>query len=179
MVLRKHYVAYLFRSKLDFRNLLTLIIGSLLIELTSLRQRITFSRNLNCHWECRNQSKIFQSIVVKIFWNFTMFWYRSNLPQEKQTLISSITNLAYNVRLDHHKWRNIRQISNLGVGIAQWSVSLQEIKVWQYQSKNMQKKVSNYFCPVQFYWISLFCSKFLDQDCSLLKFVITKHLQYK
>ena len=140
---------------------------------------IAFSRNLNSHWECREQSKNFQSILVKIFWNSTMFWYRSDSPQEKRTSISSITNLVYNGRLDPQKLGNIRHISNLGVGIAQWSVSFQEIKVWQYQSRNTQKKVSNFFYLVQFYWISQFCSKFLDQDCGFLKFVITKHLQYK
>ena len=140
---------------------------------------IAFFRNLNRYWECRKQSKHFQSILAKIFWNFTMFWYRSDSPQEKRTLISSITNLVYNVRLDPRKLGNIREISNLGVGIAQWLVSLQEIKVWQYQSKNTQKKVSDFFWSVQFYWISLFCSKFLHQDCGFLKFVITKHLQYK
>ena len=144
-----------------------------------MRQLITFSRNLNRHWTCRKQSKDFQSTLVKIFWNLTMFRYRSDSPQEKRTLISSITNLVYNVRLDLRKLENIRKISNLGVGIAQWLFSLQEIKVWQYQSKNTQRKVSDFFWSVQFYWISLFCSKCLRQDCGFLKFVITKHLQYK
>ena len=30
-----------------------------------------------------------------IFWNFTVFWYRSDSPQVKRNVILSITNLAY------------------------------------------------------------------------------------
>ena len=45
----------LFRSKLDFRKLSTLLLGSLLIELTFLSQISAFFRNLNDHWKCRNK----------------------------------------------------------------------------------------------------------------------------
>ena len=34
------------------------------------------------------------SILVIIFWNFTLFLYRTDLPQVKRKLISSITNLV-------------------------------------------------------------------------------------
>ena len=52
-----------------------------------------FSRRFNYHWKCREQKKNFQTILVKIFWHFTLFHYRSKLSQVKRTLISSITNL--------------------------------------------------------------------------------------
>ena len=35
------------------------------------------------------------TILVIIFWNFTIFQYRSNSPQVKGNLISSIANLVY------------------------------------------------------------------------------------
>ena len=35
------------------------------------------------------------TFLIIIFWNFTIFWYRSNSPQVKRNLISSIGNLVY------------------------------------------------------------------------------------
>ena len=68
-------------------------------------------------------------ILVIIFWNFTTFWYRSNSPQLKRKLISSIANLVYELPNDLRPriLGNIRKISNLGGGKAQCPVSLQEI----------------------------------------------------
>ena len=45
------------------------------------------------------------------------------------------------LRLYIQKLQNIRKISNLGGDRAQWPVSFQEIKVWQYQSKTGIAKV--------------------------------------
>ena len=56
---------------------------------------------------------------------------------------------------DLRKLGNIGKISNLVGDIAQCPVSLPEMKLWQLQSKNMQKQISNFSSPVQFYWISL------------------------
>ena len=39
------------------------------------------------------------------------------------------------------------------------TVSFPEIKLWQQQSKNTQKQISNFSCPFLFYWISLLCFK--------------------
>ena len=55
----------------------------------------TFSRNLNHHWKCREQKENFQKILVIICWNFTIFEYKSDSPQAKGNLISSIANLVY------------------------------------------------------------------------------------
>ena len=66
---------------------------------------------------------------------------------------------------DLRKYGNISKISNAGEDIAQRPVSLPEIKLWQQQSKNSQKQISNFSCPVLFYCISLFCSKYFVQDC--------------
>ena len=33
----------------------------------------------------------------------------------------------------------------------------------------MQKQTSNFSCPVQFYWISLVCSKYFAYDCRLIR----------
>ena len=34
--------------------------------------------------------------------------------------------------------------------------------------KKHAKEISNFSCPVQFYWISLVCSKYFAQDCRLI-----------
>ena len=46
-------------------------------------------------------------------------------------------------------------MSNLGGDVTQCLVSIPETKLWKQQSKK-----------VQFYWISLYCSKYFAQDCS-------------
>ena len=72
------------------------------------------------------------------------------------------------------KTQHLRKIGNIGkflnlVGdIAQSPVSLPKIKLWQQKSKNTQKQISNFSGPVQFYWISPFCSKYFAKDCSQL-----------
>ena len=105
-----------------------------------------------------------------------MFQQMSNLSHVKGTLISSITNLVYELphklqkRLktqDLRRFKNIRKISNLGGDflINQCPVSLKEIKVWQQWSKNTQKQIPKFSCPVQFQQITLFCSKYFAQHC--------------
>ena len=42
----------------------------------------------------RKKKKIYENFFI-IFWKFTMFQYRSDSPQIKQNLISSIANFAY------------------------------------------------------------------------------------
>ena len=37
-------------------------------------------------------------------------------------------------------------------------------------SQGTGKSISNFSCPVQFYWISVFCSKYFVQDCSLKRY---------
>ena len=44
-----------------------------LAELAFLNQMSVFSRNWNHRWKCREQKENFQTIMVIIFWNFTMF----------------------------------------------------------------------------------------------------------
>ena len=41
----------------------------------------------------------------------------------------------------------------------------QKLSFGNSSQKNMQKYLSNLSCPVQFYWISLFRSKYLVRDC--------------
>ena len=60
-------------QKFNFKKLSTLLIDSFLIVVTFLGQMSSFSRNLNHLWKCREQKENFQTIVVIIFWNFTMF----------------------------------------------------------------------------------------------------------
>ena len=115
------------------------------------------------------------TILVIIFWNFTIFQCRYNSQKVKGNLISSIANLVY--ELPHELLHdlilrilgNIRNISNLVRHIAQCLVSLQELRLCEQQLKNMQKQIPNFSFPVQFYWITPFCSKYFLQDCSQLQ----------
>ena len=66
------------------------------------------------------------------------------------------------------------KISN-SVG-AQRPVFLPTIKLWQQYSKVTQKQKSNFFNLVQFYSISLLCSKDFVRDCSCIQFFIKAHL---
>ena len=112
------------------------------------------------------------TILVIIYWNFTVFQYRFDSPNIKRTLISSIANSVYelphevpnNKTQDLRKLGNIRKISNLGGHIAQCLVSLQEIRLWQQQLKYTQNLIPNFSFLVQFYWISPFCSKYFVRD---------------
>ena len=62
---------------------------------------------------------------------------------------------------DLRKLGNIRKISNLGGHIVQCLVSLQELRLCEQQLKNTQKQIPNFSFPVQFYWITPCCSKYL------------------
>ena len=94
MVLYKHCFLYLFWSKFDFRKLPTVLAVSSLTGLTFLSQKSTYSRNSNHRWKIREQKENFQTILAKMFWNFTVFQYRFYSPQVKQNLISTLTNLV-------------------------------------------------------------------------------------
>ena len=56
-------------------------------------------------------------ILIIIFWNFTMFQYRSTSPQVKTNLISNFTNLAHKLPLklknDFRFLKNIRNVENI------------------------------------------------------------------
>ena len=51
------------------------------------------------------------TVLVIIFWNFTMFYERSESPQVKENLISSITNLIYELP---HEFSNDLKLTILG-----------------------------------------------------------------
>ena len=103
MVLYKHCFLYLFWSKFDFRKLPTVLVVSFLTGLTFLSQKSTYSRNSNHRWKIREQKENFQTILAKMFWNFSVFQYRFYSPQVKQTLISTLTNLVCELSRKRHK----------------------------------------------------------------------------
>ena len=103
------------------------------------------------------------TMIVIIIQNCT-FQYRFQLPQVKQNMISSIRNLVHGT-LRLGKLENIGKSSSLGGDIAQCPDSPPEIKLCQQQSKSTQVQISNFSLPVQFYWITLICFKYLVQDC--------------
>ena len=51
------------------------------------------------------------TVLVTIFWNFSMFYERSESPQVKENLISSITNLIYELP---HEFSNDLKLTILG-----------------------------------------------------------------
>ena len=58
--------------------------------------------------------------------------------------------------------------------IVYYLVSLQELRLCQWQLKNTQKQIPNFSFPVQFYWITPFCSKYFVQDCKS-SFFLCRH----
>ena len=56
--------------------------------------------------EISHINHVLSSILVIKFWNFTVFWFRSNSPQVRRNIISIITNLAY--ELPHGLWNGLR-----------------------------------------------------------------------
>ena len=74
------------------------------------------------------------TILVIIFWHFLNNYVRSESPQVKRYLISSITNLVHELvpeplkTQDLRKLGNIRKMSNLGGSAAQCPVFLPETK---------------------------------------------------
>ena len=113
------------------------------------------------------------------FGTLKLFQYRSNSTEVKPNLISSITNLVYELSYklpNNLKLRifanqeTLQNISNLSGNQCpvQCLTCLPEMKVWQQQSKNTQKYISK-FCLVKFYRMSLFCFKYFDRDCRLIE----------
>ena len=109
------------------------------------------------------------TILLTTFQNFKMFQYRSDSPQVKRYLISSIANLVDHVPdvldLGSRKLGNIRKISNLGGRIVQCLVSFQELTLYKQQLKNTQKHIPNFYFPVHFYWTLHFVPNHFVQDC--------------
>ena len=124
----------------------------------------SFSKNFNHHRKRREQKEHFQTILVIIFWNFTIFEYRSDSPQEKlkENFISSIANFEQLKTQDPWKLGKIKKISNLG----QWLVFLQKLRLCEQKLKNTQKQIPNFSFLVQFFQITSFCSKYFIQDSS-------------
>ena len=71
-----------------------------------------FYRNLNHRQKCREQEKYFQTILVIIFWNLTMFQYRSDSVQVKQNVISSIAKVVYDLPHELPKELRLRILGN-------------------------------------------------------------------
>ena len=61
------------RSKTESRNLSPSLIRSFITEVPFLNEMSVFSRNLNHRWKYRDQNGNFQTVLIIIFWNFTMF----------------------------------------------------------------------------------------------------------
>ena len=91
-ILYKQYFAYSrFRLNWDFRNLSALFISNFL------NRTIFFEFLFLVTWSIigkRESKKTFQTNLIIRFCNFWIFYYRSDLPQVKQNLLYSITNLS-------------------------------------------------------------------------------------
>ena len=92
------------------------------------------------------------------------------LTTSKRNVIPSIANYVYELRHEYsndlRKLGNIRKIPNLGGDIAQCLVPLPEIKFGNSSQKACTNRYQGFSCTVHFFWISLFCSKYLVRDCS-------------
>ena len=103
-----------------------------------------------------------------------MFQHRRDKPQVKRNVIFSITNLV--CELPHEVPNDLRPriLGNKEIlGKSQIWVELnaqpplQNLNFGSCSQKTRKKCISNFSCPVRFYWISPFCSKYFAQDCRL------------
>ena len=67
MVQCKQYFQFQLRSKIDFRKLLRLLIGSCLTELTFLKEMRMFSRKFNHHWSVGRKRNFSDCLRKQIF----------------------------------------------------------------------------------------------------------------
>ena len=159
MVLCKHYLAQLIYVKnFDFKKLSTLLIGSFLIRVTILMEMSTLSRNLNHHWKCQEQKENLHTILVIMFWKFTIFQYRSDSPQVKGNLISSLGNLVYKLPHELPNDLRLRFLESQSI-LGKYQILMDTQARAQPQFKNLDFANSRFCFPVQFCWITLFCSK--------------------
>ena len=99
---------------------------SLCLKITAEASKITASVRCDLIFICIELSEIISSfvkirlvleiknvaaILVIIYWNLTIFWYLSDSPQVKRTLIPSITNLVSELR---HELSNDVRLRILG-----------------------------------------------------------------
>ena len=95
------------------------------------------------------------------------------LTTSKRNVIPSIANYVYQLPHEYsndlRKLGNIKKIPNLGGEIAQCLVPLPEIKFGNSSQKACTNRYQGFSCTVHFFWISLFCSKYLVRDCSSLE----------
>ena len=59
-------------QKIDSRKPSRLLIGTCLTELTFLKEIRMFSGKLDHHWKYREQKEDIQTILIIMFWTFTM-----------------------------------------------------------------------------------------------------------
>ena len=145
-------------------------------ELTFLNYVSILVRNLNYHRKCREQKGNFLTILVLIFRNFTTSWLqRSDSPQVKRNVISSIENLVYKLP---HKFPNNLRLRTLGnketlgkfqIWVETWPSAqppFQKLNFGNSIQKNMQKLISNFIVLSNFtrflYLLQIFCPRLPD-----------------
>ena len=94
-------------------------------------------------------------ILIIIFWNFTIFQHRPDLPQVKQNLIFSITNLVCENRRFFERLKT-QKLCDFCLPFQGQRPSPQS----PLQNSKIETKV------VSFYSISLLCSKYFLRDCA-------------
>ena len=102
-----------------------------------LSQMSSFSRNLNHYWKSREEKGNFSLVIM--FWNFTIFQYKSHSPKAKRNFISSIANLVY--ELLHELPNNSR------LGILGKQERLEKSQIWVVKKPSAQSLLKKfYFC---------------------------------
>ena len=106
MVLCQLYFHRWFRSKLDFRKLSSLLISGFLDQLTFLSQNWCFLQKDESSLEEQRAKETSQTMLVIIFWHFLIVFLRSQSPQVKRYLTSSIANSVH--KLPHELSNDLR-----------------------------------------------------------------------
>ena len=127
----------------------------------------TFFQKLNSSSE--ENVKNSQPILVIIFRNFTTFQYRFNSKQLKRSLMSSITNLVCELPWELPNDLRFKILEKQEISDTQPSDQSPIQKLNFDNSKKYANVDVQVFLSVQFYWISLLCSKQFVRDCNQME----------
>ena len=97
---------------------------------------------------------------------------QSRLTTGKRNMVSSIANLVYELPHELPSDLGLRVLGN-GEILGGLKFGWRHSRAPSLPSRNealavavkKRAKVENFSCPVQFYWISPFCSKYFARDC--------------
>ena len=175
MVSCKHYFAYLIQIKNLTLKTFNFAYWQLFDRSNIFRPNEHFSQNFESSLEVQRAKRKFSDNTGHNILELYNILVQIRFTTSKRKLDIQYRKLGIRVALRVAEWLNtqdlrklghVKKISNLGGDIAQCLVFLRELRLFEQQLKNTQKQIPKLFFPVQFYWITPFCSKYFVWDCS-------------